>query len=94
MKKCVSFAVLWAAVAVPAFADCSRPSAPTEIPDGKTAAMEQMMAAKKTVDAYKTAMEEYLSCEKSTAKQDAAQAELVKVADRFNAQVRAFKAKG
>jgi hypothetical protein len=53
-----------------------------------------MMAIKKTVDAYKSAMEEYLSCEKSTAKQDSAQAELVKIADRFNAQVRAFKAKG
>ena len=39
-------------------------------------------------------MEEYLACEKSGAKIDAAQKELVKVADRFNVQVRAFKAKG
>jgi hypothetical protein len=94
MKKCVSITVLWAAFAVPAFADCSRPAAPAAIPDGKTASMDDMMAIKKTVDAYKSAMEEYLSCEKSTAKQDSAQAELVKIADRFNAQVRAFKAKG
>ena len=39
-------------------------------------------------------MEEYFACEKSGAKKDAAQSELVKVADRFNAQVKAFKAKG
>ena len=93
MKKCISLAIL-AVFAAPTFADCSKPAAPTAIPDGKTAAMEEMMAAKKTVDAYKTAMEEYLSCEKSASKQDSAQAELVKIADRFNAQVRAFKAKG
>ena len=55
--------------------------------------MDQMMAAKKSVDAFKSAMEGYLSCEKSPAKIDSAQAELVKVADKFNAQVRAFKSK-
>jgi hypothetical protein len=93
MNKCVSIMVVWAALAVPAFADCARPAAPGDIPDGKSATMEDMMATKKSVDAYKSAMEEYLSCEKSSAKQDAAQAELVKVADRFNAQVRAFKSK-
>ena len=92
MQRVVSLAVLWAAFAMPAVA-CDKPTAPDSIPDGKSAAMEEMMAAKKAVDAYKTAMEEYLSCEKSNAKLDAAQAELVKVADRFNMQVRAFKAK-
>jgi len=52
-----------------------------------------MMAAKKSVDAFKSAMEEYLACEKSASKLDAAKVELVKVADKFNAQVRAFKSK-
>jgi hypothetical protein len=92
MQRVVWLAVLWAAFAMPALA-CDKPTAPDSIPDGKTAAMEDMMAAKKSVDAYKSAMEEYLSCEKSNAKLDAAQAELLKVADRFNTQVRAFKAK-
>jgi hypothetical protein len=92
MQRVVSLAVLWAAFAMPAVA-CDKPTAPDSIPDGKSAAMEEMMAAKKAVDAYKSAMEEYLSCEKSNAKLDAAQAELLKVADRFNTQVRAFKAK-
>jgi hypothetical protein len=92
MQRVFAILVLWAAFAMPAIA-CDKPTAPDSIPDGKTAAMEDMMAAKKAVDAYKTAMEEYLSCEKSNAKLDAAQAELLKVADHFNTQVRAFKAK-
>jgi hypothetical protein len=93
MKSLLSVVVLMAAMSAPAFA-CERPTAPDSIPDGKTAAMEEMMAAKKAVDAFKRGMEEYLACEKSTAKKDGATAELIKVADRFNAQVKAFKAKG
>ena len=93
MKMYVSIAVLWVACSLPAMA-CERPSAPTSIPDGKSASKDDMMAAKKTIDGFKMAMEEYLSCERSTAKQEAAHAELEKVADRFNEQVRAFKAKG
>jgi hypothetical protein len=92
MTKFVPIAVLWVASASAAFA-CDRPASPDGIPDGKTAEMAQMMAAKKAVDAFKSAMEEYLTCEKSAAKIDSAQAELLKVADKFNAQVRAFKAK-
>jgi len=94
MKKYVSLAVLWAACAAPAFAGCIKPSAPTSLPDGKTAAMDEMMAAKKAVDAFKKGMEEYMTCERIAAKVNDAQAELEKVADRFNQQVRAFKAKG
>jgi hypothetical protein len=93
MKKILSVAAAWAVCALPALA-CERPTAPASIPDGKTSSMEEMMAAKKAVDAFKKSMEEYLSCEKSSAKQTAAHAELEKVADRFNAEVRAFKAKG
>jgi hypothetical protein len=94
MKKMLSAAMLWTALAVPAFAGCDKPSAPASIPDGKTAAMDDMMAAKKAVDAFKKDMEEYLSCEKSTSKVESAQAELEKVAMRFNTEVRAFKTKG
>jgi hypothetical protein len=93
MKRIAAIMALWAAAAVPVLG-CERPTAPTSIPDGKTAAKEEMLAAKKAVDAFKTSMEEYLACEKSSSKINSAEAELVKVADRFNAQVRAFKAKG
>lgn len=92
MKCIAAFTVLLAAAAVPALG-CERPAAPGSIPDGNTASKEEMLAAKKEVDAFKISVEEYLACEKSTAKKDAAGAELVKVADRFNAQVKAFKAK-
>jgi hypothetical protein len=93
MKSVLLIAVLWAAAVVPALG-CDRPSAPTSIPDGASASKEDMLAAKKAVDAFKSGMEEYLACEKSSAKIESAQNELVKVADRFNVQVRAFKAKG
>ena len=92
MKSFAAITVLLAAVAVPALG-CDRPTAPGSIPDGTKATKEEMLAAKKEVDAFKSGMEEYFACEKSTAKKDAGQAELVKVADRFNAQVKAFKAK-
>ena len=94
MKKSVSLAVLLMVSAGSAFAGCDRPSAPAGIPDGNTAAMEDMMAAKKAVDAFKKGMEEYMTCERMASKIESAQKELLKVADHFNAQVRAFKAKG
>jgi hypothetical protein len=93
MKRLVSLAVLFAAISTPAFA-CERPTAPSSIPNGNTASKEEMLAAKKAIDAFKIGMEEYIACEKSSTRRDAGQAELVKVADRFNAQVKAFKAKG
>jgi len=93
MKRILPIAVLWAVAVVPALG-CDRPAAPTSIPDGASASKEDMLAAKKAVDAFKGSMEEYLACEKSGSKIEAAQKELVKVADRFNLQVRAFKAKG
>ena len=92
MKRLVSVAILCAMGSTPILA-CERPSAPSSIPDGATASKEDMLAAKRAVDAFKTGMEEYLACEKSGAKKDAGAAELIKVADRFNAQVKAFKAK-
>jgi hypothetical protein len=92
MMRFVSVAILCAMGSTPVLA-CERPSAPSSIPNGATASKEEMLAAKKAVDAFKIGMEEYLACEKSSAKKDAGAAELIKVADRFNAQVKAFKAK-
>lgn len=94
MKKTLSAAILCVALCGPAFAGCDKPNAPASIPDGKTAAMDDMMAAKKAVDAFRKDTEGYLTCEKNTGKAETAQAELEKVAARFNAEVRAFKAKG
>jgi len=93
MNRIVAITVLTALVSSPVFA-CSKPGAPAALPNGASASKEEMLAAKKAVDAYKVGVEEYMVCEKNTAKQDVAQAELLKVADRFNVEVRAFKAKG
>jgi hypothetical protein len=93
MMRFVSVAILCAMGSTPVFA-CDRPSAPSSIPDGATASKEDMLAAKKAVDAFRSGMEVYLACEKNFANLDAAQNELSKVADRFNLQIRAFKAKG
>ena len=92
MMRFVSVAILCAMGSTPVFA-CDRPSAPSSIPDGATASKEDMLAAKKAVDAFRSGMEEYLACEKNFANLDAAQNELGTVADRFNLQIRAFKAK-
>jgi hypothetical protein len=93
MNKTSCVLIAWACLAAPAFAGCDKPSAPAALPDGNTAAMDDMMAAKKAVDAFKKGMEGYLSCEKNPGKVNSAQAELKKVATRFNAEVRAFKTK-
>jgi len=93
MKKAVAIAMLGAVFAVPALA-CDKPSAPAAMPDGKTASKDEMLAAKKEVDAFKQGMDEYISCEKNSSKAANAQDELIKVADRFNLQIRAFKARG
>ncbi len=92
MKKLVSIAVLFAACSVPAFG-CDKPAAPGSIPDGKKATKEEMLAAKKEVDTFRQAMDEYVTCEKNVMKAESAQEEMIKVADRFNAQIRLFKAR-
>jgi len=93
MMRFVSVAILCTMGSTPLIA-CEKPKAPSSIPDGATASKEDMLAAKKAVDAFRSGMEEYLACEKNFANLDAAQNELSKVADRFNLQIRAFKAKG
>jgi hypothetical protein len=78
-------------VAGPALA-CTRPAVPDSIPDGKTATREVMLAKKKEVDQYRREVEIYLACESNLVRLRSAQGELDRVAARFNAEVRAFKA--
>jgi len=53
MMRFVSVAILCAMGSTPVLA-CERPSAPSSIPDGATASKEDMLAAKKAVDAFKS----------------------------------------
>ena len=64
MNRIVAITVLSALVATPAFA-CDKPSAPTSIPSGASASKEDMLAAKKAVDAFKSGVEEYWSAKRT-----------------------------
>ena len=62
MNKFIGLSLLCAVICSPVFADCSYPKAPANLPDGNTAALEEMMSAKKSVEQYNKDMEAYLSC--------------------------------
>ena len=62
MNRSVALLLLTTLAASTAFADCNYPKAPGTIPDGKTAALEEMLAANKAVKAYNADMETYLGC--------------------------------
>jgi hypothetical protein len=107
-----------AALAGPVYADCSYPPPPAKIPDGNSATMDEMVAAKKAITQYNLDINAYVACiklEHETAvtnggdkltpeqkadmermevqKNNAAVDQLQSVADRFNEQVRIYKAK-
>lgn len=63
MKSLLTAVVIAAATLAPAaYADCSYPQAPSQIPDGNTATLAQMLSAQKAVQAYNQQMNAYLSC--------------------------------
>lgn len=90
MKLKLATVALSAVLGGPAFA-CTEPAPPASIPNGKTASKEEMLAKKKEIDKYKRSVENYLACESDRQRVLNAQADLERVANRFNAEVRAFK---
>jgi hypothetical protein len=118
MKLLLAAAVAAVALAPAAYADCSYPPAPSNLPDGSTATLKEMLAGMQQVSTYNKAMTAYLSCIKlerdsrvaaagatltkkqkqeleaiEIQKNNAAVDQLHAVADRFNAQVKIFKAR-
>jgi hypothetical protein len=91
MKLKLATLALSAVLGGPVFA-CTEPTPPPSMPNGKTASKEEMLAKKKEVDKYKRDVEAYLGCESNKQRLLSAEADLEKVANRFNAEVRAFKA--
>ncbi len=91
MKLKLATVALSAVLGGPVFA-CTEPTPPTSIPNGKTASKEEMLAKKKEIDKYKRNVEVYLSCEPDPQRVLNTQADLERIANRFNAEVRAFKA--
>ncbi|MGA9370177.1 MAG: hypothetical protein WBV35_22150, partial [Steroidobacteraceae bacterium] len=51
-----------ALLAPAAYADCTYPQAPTNLPDGSTATLKEMIAGMQQVSTYNKAMEGYLAC--------------------------------
>src|ERR1700739_4409212 len=111
-------AIAFATATAAAYADCPYPQAPTKIPDGATATLDEMVAGQKAVSAYQKAINDYNACidkdlEDALAKggdklkpeqkadmqrveaqkHNAAVDQLQAIADRFNEQVKVFKAK-
>lgn len=62
MKALYSLAALAALASGHAYAACTYPTAPAQIPDGNTATLEQMVAAQKTVKEFDQAIGAYTSC--------------------------------
>ena len=119
MKSLLAAVAIAATILAPAaYADCTYPQAPSQLPDGSTATLAEMLAAQKVVQSYNEEMTAYLSCIKlerdsrvaqagdkltkqqkqemeaiEIQKNNAAVDQLHSVADRFNAQVKIFKAR-
>ena len=51
-----------AATAAPVYAECPYPQAPTKIPDGATATLQEMVDGQKAVGAYQKAINDYTAC--------------------------------
>ncbi len=74
-------------------ADCEQPDEPA-LPNGEAANGSEMLKAKKEVEAYQAAMEEYLSCGRFSASQHNRIIDKVaKLVEDFNKEVREYKAK-
>ena len=110
--------IAFAAATAAAYADCPYPQAPTKIPDGATATLEEMVAGQKAVGAYQKAINDYTACidkelddaiakggdklkpaqkadmqRVEAQKHNAAVDQLQAIADRFNEQVKVYKAR-
>jgi hypothetical protein len=90
---------------LPAYADCVLPPAPSKIPDASAATQQEMVSAMQTLKAYNGDVDVYLKClefetkqnrlssDEHAKKHNLAVSQLEKIAEKFNEQVRLFKAK-
>jgi hypothetical protein len=62
MKVFLPFAALLAVTTTPAFADCVAPVASITIPDSNTATKDELVAAKKAINAYDLEVQTFTSC--------------------------------
>jgi len=101
----VTAAILGGMVGLPAYANCSLPPAPNKIPDGTTATADEMLTAMETLKRYNNDVTNYTKCLEfeerqnriSSAERDQRQNSAVDglkvLANKFNDQVRVYKAR-
>jgi hypothetical protein len=80
-----------------AFADCVVPPSAPNVPSGETASRDDMLAAMKRVKAYNVEVALYSDCVINTGGDDNQRNAVINalqhIADKFNAELRIFKAK-
>lgn len=93
------------ACTVPAWAECKLPSAPAKVPNGTTASEQEMIAAMQTLKHYNVDVTNFVKClefeagqnrltrDEQARQHNAAIDGLAKIAEKFNEQVKVFKAK-
>ncbi|MEP7313007.1 MAG: hypothetical protein ABI859_10520 [Pseudomonadota bacterium] len=98
MKRFAILVALVCLTSARAFAACADPQAAPPLPNGATASREDMLSAHKAFKAYDSAVREYATCLEKTGGNPSVQNEAVvrlqTVADKFNAELRAFKKRG
>lgn len=94
MKKAlVSFGLLVGlALSSMTVAACEKPESPA-IPSGDSASGSDMLEAKKAVESFLKEAEAYLECARGGVQKDRMVADMESVADKFNRELRAYKAK-
>jgi len=65
MNKALGLLFIAASLSTAAYADCTYPRPPAQLPDGNTATRDVMVAANKEVKQYNTDMTAYLGCIKA-----------------------------
>jgi hypothetical protein len=80
-----------------AWAACQAPSSPPSPPNGATATREQMVSAQAAIKDYNVAVNTYAECARKSGVTDVEVGRVIgqleKVAQQFNAELRAFKQK-
>ena len=71
---------------------CEKPASPA-IPSGDAASGSDMLEAKKAVESFLKAAETYLECARGNIQKDRMVADMEDVADKFNKELRNYKAK-
>lgn len=94
MKKTViaTGMLLGMAFSSASFAACDKPESPA-IPSGDSASGSDMLEAKKAVETFLKAAEAYLECARGNIQKDRMVADMEDIADKFNRELRNFKAK-